>query len=278
MIINRVSIFFVFFIFFSEFFSSPARVEERVGKSEVRHHLRVAEESYRKAVDLDQSDPESAGQHYTRAIMHYQWIVDQGGIHNGKLYYNIGNAYFRLGDIGRAILNYRRASLYIPSDQNLERNLDYARSRRVDNPESKESQKVYRTIFFLHYDLPFRIRGMICVISFAIIWTLAAIYLFRRRVGIRVGMVIVSVVCVLFLASLTVELVNRSRNPAGVILAREVVARKGDAETYQPSFTEPLHSGTEFTMVEERGEWWHIELANGDGCWIPASSAELVLK
>jgi tetratricopeptide (TPR) repeat protein len=277
-IIRRKYILLVFSIFFSGLFISPARAERTVSESEVKHHLRVAEEAYRKAVDLDQSDPESARQHYSKAIMHYEWIVDQGDIHNGKLYYNIGNAYFRLGDIGRAILNYRRASLYVSNDQNLERNLDYARSRRVDKPESKESQKVFRTIFFLHYDLPFRIRGVIFVISFALIWVLAVLYLFWRRSGVRVGIMLVSVVCVLFLASLTVELVNRSRSPAGVILAEEVVARKGDAETYQPSFTEPLHSGTEYTMVEKRGEWWHIELANGERCWIHANAGELVRK
>ena len=55
-----------------------------------------------------------------------------------------------------------------------------------------------------------------------------------------------------------------------------VVARKGDGEGYQPSFTGPLHAGTEFALIEERGEWRHVELHDGRRCWLPEKSSELV--
>ncbi len=40
---------------------------------------------------------------------------------------------------------------------------------------------------------------------------------------------------------------------AGVIIDQEVIGRQGDAESYQPSFEDPLHGGTEFTLLEEQG-------------------------
>jgi uncharacterized protein YgiM (DUF1202 family) len=63
----------------------------------------------------------------------------------------------------------------------------------------------------------------------------------------------------------------------GVITREEVVARKGDGIAYQPSFVDPLHQGTEFTLRGERAGWYYIELSDGRRGWIPASAAEMVL-
>ncbi len=278
MINGRIILILILSLVVTGWMTGPAASRDTAAGTGVEGHLEKAEKWYRKAVDLDRSDPDSARYYYMKSIMHYRWIVEEGGIDNGKLYYNIGNAYFRLGDVGRAILNYRRASLYIPGDQNLKTNLDYARSRKVDRAESRESTKIFRTLFFLHYDIPFQLRGMISTVSFALIWILAAVHLFLKRSWIKISLIVVVVVCVLFLASVTVEMIDRSQNPAGVIVAGEIVARKGDARTYQPSFTEPLHSGTEFTLVERRGDWWHIQLVNGEKCWIPSEGGELVME
>ena len=89
-------------------------------------------------------------------------------------------------------------------------------------------------------------------------------------------MIVASVASGIFLLSMIVESVHSARNPEGVVTAREVIARKGDADTYQPSFTEPLHSGTEFVLLEERSGWLHIELEDGSNCWIPAHAGERV--
>ena len=80
----------------------------------------------------------------------------------------------------------------------------------------------------------------------------------------------------LLLASLVAETVAGHRMAAGVIVAGEITARKGDGERYAPAFQEPLHSGTEFNNLETRGEWRHIRLADGQTCWIPLRAAETV--
>jgi uncharacterized protein YgiM (DUF1202 family) len=55
-----------------------------------------------------------------------------------------------------------------------------------------------------------------------------------------------------------------------------VVARKGNSETYEPSFKDPLHSGTEFTLIEDRGDWYQIELADARTCWVTSKDVALV--
>jgi hypothetical protein len=80
----------------------------------------------------------------------------------------------------------------------------------------------------------------------------------------------------LFGTSLYIERYQSNTGLEGVILAPEVIARQGDAESYQPSFEDPLHTGAEFMLLEDRGAWWQIELPDGRSCWIPKKSGELV--
>ncbi len=258
--------------------ASPRAAEEAESRQagELQRHLESAERAFRRGVELEETDPSAAEEQYERALLHYERLVRDDGVRNGRLYYNIGNAYFRLGDIGRAILNYERASLYMPGDENVKANLEYARSRRIDRVEIEESERIFKTLFFLHYDVPLRIKLVIFTVVFALLWVFAALRLFLRAPALRTLIVVSAVLSGIFLASIVVESVHAWRNPEGVVTAREVIARKGDADTYQPSFTEPLHSGTEFVLIEERSEWLHIELEDGSRCWIPARAGELV--
>ena len=254
-----------------------AAAQEVASPSVLEEQLAAAEEAFGRAIELDATDPAAAADYYRKAILHYELLV-ASGVRNGKLYYNIGNAWFALDDMGRAILNYRRATLYDPSDRNLDQNLQFARSRRVNRIEPKQRDRVFKTLFFVHYDVPTRVRFGIFLGSFVLLWAAAILALFHRRGWVRTVIYSLAVVCAVLLVSLISEKVAMTRHPAGVVIAPEVTARKGDGDTYQPSFTAPLYSGTEFDLVEKRPDWWYIELEDGARCWIPSWSGELVLQ
>jgi tetratricopeptide (TPR) repeat protein len=234
---------------------------------------RDAEVSFRQANELASSDPEKAKILYEKALYCFERIVQEGAVENGMLYYNIGNVTFRLGDLGRAILNYRKAERLIPGDMNLQHNLLFARSRCVDGINPKPQARVFQTLFFWHYDLSRYVRSVLFVILFDCIWVCAAIYLFWKKPLIRNVALVFAVLSVLPAASLAVEAYQQAHTRYGVILAKEAIARKGDSATYEPSFTEPLHAGTEFNLIEERKGWYQIELADGRRCWITSSAA-----
>jgi hypothetical protein len=255
----------------------PAGGQEIASASLVDEHLAAAEDAFGTAIELDTTDPAAAADYYRRAILHYERLV-ASGVRNGKLYYNIGNAWFRLDDMGRAILNYRRAELYSPGDPNLEQNLQFARSRRVNRIESQQRARVFKTLFFIHYDVPTRVRFGILLGAFILLWAAAVAAIFFRRGWIRTVIITLAVISVVFLVSLVAEKVSLTRHPAGVVTAPEVIARKGDGETYQPSFTAPLYSGTEFRLLEQRPDWWYIELEDGARSWIPSRGGELVIE
>jgi hypothetical protein len=258
--------------------SAPGTEAQEISSASLtEEHLAMAEEAFGRAIELDTTDPEAAADYYRKAILHYEWLV-AAGIRNGKLYYNIGNAWFRLDDMGRAILNYKRSALYNPVDPNLKQNLQFARSRRVNRIESQQRDRVFKTLFFIHYDVPTRVRFGIFLGAFILLWVAAIAAVFYRRGWVRTVIISLAVVCVIFMVSLISEKVAITRDPAGVVIAPEVTARKGDGETYQPSFTAPLYSGTEFILLEQRPDWWYIALEDGAKCWIPSWSGELVLQ
>ena len=231
---------------------------------------------FRKANDATAVDREQSYDLYQKAALRFERIAHEGNVANGKLFYNIGNCYFRMNDLGRAILNYRRAQRYIPNDQNLLQNLDYARARRQDRVETRQRTRVLKTLFFWHYDLSTRARTFVFTIVFVTGWVLAALRLFFRRGALQWGLLSAFVVASCFFASLLIQELSWLRTHSGVVLNKEVVARKGDSETYEPSFQEPLHPGTEFTLIEKRNDWYHVELVDGRQCWVPVTGVELV--
>ncbi len=75
---------------------------------------------------------------YTQAAQAYQQLVDQG-FADSALFYNLGNAHFKQGDYGRAIVNYRRAQELAPRDADIKANLALARAQAVDEFEAAEN-------------------------------------------------------------------------------------------------------------------------------------------
>lgn len=244
-------------------------------ESELRRLLEEANGLFRQANEVSVRDPAAGRELYQRAVLRFERILREGGIRNGKLLYNAGNAYLRAGDIGRAILNYRRAERYLPGDPNLHQNLAYARLSRPDKFDERQKTRVLRTLLFWHYDLAAPVRSILFAVAWVTLWAAASIRLWWQRLS---GAVVVVAGCVaaLLLGSLLVEATVTSRRPAGVILAPEVIARMGDGASYQPAFSEPLHAGTEFVVRESRNGWHYIELPDGRLAWIPAEAAELV--
>jgi tetratricopeptide (TPR) repeat protein len=256
--------------------ATTVRAEAALDRGQVDKLFVEANDSFRRANAAAAQDPQEAQHLYRDAAMRFERIAREGQVHNGGLYYNIGNAYFRLKDVGRAILYYRRAEQFIAHDPNLRQNLDYARARKLDKIEEAQRARILRTLFFWHYDLSTRTRAVVFAMSFVTLWSLAGIRLFLRK-GWLAGVLIASqAVTLLTLGSLTVESYRWRRMPPGVVIEAEVAARKGDSETYEPSFKEPLHAGTEFTLVERRPDWYHIALDDGRQCWVPKRSVALI--
>ncbi len=237
--------------------------------------LARANEAFRQANALA-GDPK-AGTLYEQAILTYEKIIEQGRIHNAKLYYNLANAYLLKEDLGKAILNYRRAERLDDSDANIKKNLEFARTQCLDRITPKTRKRVLQTLFFWHYDFSTRTRFVLACLSFAALCIAGTVMVWLgRSAPLTAVCIIASVLTLCLLVSLVLEVRRSSALVEGVITADEIVARQGDGRNYPASFKDPLHEGTEFTLLETRPGWFHIVLADGSDAWIPQDAAELI--
>ena len=255
-------------------FSSTGR--SAMQKEQAYSLFNQANQLFREA-NTTANDPEKAQKLYEKAILNYEKIISDGRIKNSKLYFNLGNVYFLKEDIGRAILNYRRAERLDKADTNIQKNLAFARSRRIDTVDVKTEERILETLFFWHYDFSIKTKFLVTCICFAIVCISATVMLWRSK---SAPLVVTAVICglltVSFLVSVVLETRSRANTICGVITDQQVIARQGDGPNYPESFKDPLHAGTEFDLLERRSGWFHITLSDDSDGWIPDNAADLI--
>ncbi len=213
---------------------------------------------------------------YAEAAQQFEYLVEEEGVRNGHLFYTLGNSWFMAGDLGRAILNYRRAEAYLPSNADVQHNLNAALALRTDLIPEQARHPLAAKLLGWHFNTSPALRGWLFAFCWIVLW--GAWFLAQRssKKKARIAAAFAGVFSALLLASLATEAFTKHRAQPGVVVAPEVLARKGDGERYAPAFRDPLHSGTEFQRIEKRKDWWHIRLADGQTCWIPAAAAKTV--
>ncbi|MFH1419104.1 MAG: tetratricopeptide repeat protein [Planctomycetota bacterium] len=227
------------------------------------------------------SDPE-AQRMYRRALTGFETLV-RSGVENGGLYYNIANTWMRLGDIGRAIANYRRALNLMPGDPDIRKNLQVARNLCQVRIQSPATSALVETLLFWHFGTSFAARLGCVVAAYVLFWMLLTLQLFVWRRAIPLTWLIrVSVMLILVVgSSVAWDVVSRRHRIDGVVLDSEVVLRKGNGEYYDPQLDRPLSEGVEFRLIESREDvggtnWYHIRLRDGKEGWLTADQAGVI--
>jgi tetratricopeptide (TPR) repeat protein len=258
------------------FISLVAPAAGQMTKEEIATQFAAANEAFRTALAREADDPEEAMLLFEQSIAGYESIIERGGIESGKLRYNLGNAYLRAGDVGRAILNYRRAQRLMPDDPNLAMNLAEARSRVLEQIRPGPAHGAAALVAW-HTDLGMGVRVGAFALAFGGMWIVGLVRL-RRPDRAPWGLAVAcGVVWVLALASLVYEEYEQRTVRAAVVVAEEVTGMKGpNAEAYAASFSRPLTAGIEVRIREERGRWLRVALADGRETWVPAASLEAV--
>ena len=265
-------------IFLMLFFSTASIAAAELTDQELNAALDEAGELFHQANSLSQADPDKAKELYQQSILRYRKVIEQGNVKNSDLYYNIANGYLLKGEVGRAILNYRRAQQFNDADPELIGNLAYARSLCIDQIPIKTQEKVMQTLFFWHYDFSLKSRFIVAAIFWSITCLIITLKILVKRKSNPA--ILLAMVCLLitlaFVGSVIYETSRQTAAVQGVITADSTIARQGDGLNYPESFKEPLHSGTEFDLLEKRNNWLKIQLNNGDSAWISASEAETI--
>ncbi len=222
---------------------------------------------------MEMTDTVQARTLFEKALLRYEKLYVEHD--SPRLAYNIGNSYFRLGELGRAIVYYRRAEIEMAADENVLHNLNYLRSLRQDQLESGAELSVLQQVLQWHRSVDYILRLQLLAVFYLLFW-----FSLTLRLSVVRTMPAWLPIFMLFIALMLSTSVGLQRfsppQQAGVIVAPEVVARQGDGNSYEPSFSAPLHDGTEFVLLDRRSRWLQVELVDGRRCWLPTRSCELI--
>ena len=237
--------------------------------------LNEAQAEYDEAAKMLRTNPAEAADAFRRAAAEFQLLVDEG-IQNGELFYDLGNAWYQAGDLGHAIANYLRAERLMPDDPRLEANLTYARSQVRPQITDDGHVAMLRKLIFWHDAWTLRLRLWGFGLAWLVLWGVLAVRSIRHYPGWNYLAGTAAACSILLGVSALWDISLDSGHTRGVLVGDQVIVRKGNAESFSPLFEEPINRGVEFEVLEERPDWLHIELGNGESGWIQTTDAEIV--
>jgi tetratricopeptide (TPR) repeat protein len=207
------------------------------------------------------------------------WIeIYNTGFRSANLDYNIGNAYFKLNNIPLAILFYERAYLLKPADEDINYNLQVARTITVDRFQEIPELFFIRWYNFVSLFLSTNSWAKISLTSFILFLLLLSLYIYSPRHRYKI---LGFWLAVLFFVVSATSLALTSRNKAlvydshkAIITGPAVNGKSSPDKSGNDLFV--LHEGTKVTVEDSVGEWLEIRLSDGNKGWVPANSLVII--
>lgn len=215
---------------------------------------------------------------YDGALARYESILD-AGYESGPLYYNMGNTHFKLGDLGRAILHYERALRLSPNDDDIQANLDLARSLTADEITPLPGFWVFRVAGWWVRLVPLGWLTLIVLGGYLVAATCTVVWVLSRETTLGQWAVRVSVVsaavALLFGVNLAARELQIGVAEEAVVMADEVAVQSAPSDdTALQIFT--VHQGTKVRIDTRAEEWAEVVLADGKVGWVPLAAIEVI--
>ncbi|GIV33751.1 MAG: hypothetical protein KatS3mg031_1286 [Chitinophagales bacterium] len=231
----------------------------------------TAQETFQKANQLYKEKK------YSAAAALYDSLI-QVGYTSPALYYNLGNACYKMGNIPLAILNYERAKKLAPSDKDIDFNLRLANLQVVDRVEPVPE------LFFVRWVKNFVASlssDAWAMVALALIWTAllaGVLFLFIRNQLIRQISFLFMILTVLLSLSAVLLAWNQYRHQMkrteAIVFAKNVYVKSAPDAQSTDLFI--LRQGTKIKLLEHEGDWQKIQLADGKEGWIKKEAMEII--
>jgi tetratricopeptide (TPR) repeat protein len=215
---------------------------------------------------------------FAQAILLYQQVIEESKVHAPEVYYNLGNAYFKVTDYPNAILNYERAAKLSPSDQDILFNLNLANQKIEDHIEAVPE------MFYIRWFNGIRNLGN--QDGWAVLFLLflasafAMLMLFfqanssdKKRLGFysSIGLF----VCSIFVLTLAFSMhLKQTNHNEAIIFSGSVSVKSSPVEAGTGLFV--VHAGTKVKITDQLGDWLRIRIADGNEGWILSSDLERI--
>ncbi|MDR2115119.1 MAG: hypothetical protein LBP87_01935 [Planctomycetaceae bacterium] len=221
-----------------------------------------AQEAFEQAEKLPAA--EQPKEFYRVATM-FQSVIDQG-VESGAIYYNLGNAWLRAEEPGRAIAAYYLAQRYLPLDPYIASNKQIALGNSV---VSEPATPIIEHIFFWQNSIGCREKVIFSVLLAVTAFISGIIYYFVRYRWLRCLAVILLVFTLIAVCSTGYDWYRYEWTRHAVVAVENAVPRKGNSEQYEPVFTTPVPFGTVIVILDERNDWTRLHFSSGQDGWLP---------
>lgn len=215
---------------------------------------------------------------YATAIHIYEQLLATEG-EAASVYYNLGNAYYKSNDIAHSILNYERALLLDPSNEDIQFNLELARSKAVDK------NAIVSELFFVRWFRDFSSImpvdgwakcGILCFIVLILCLTLFIFNKKSKTKKIIFIFALLSLICTILANVIASNQKDKMiYRESAIIMEPSVTVRSTPSTSGTELFI--LHEGKKVTIKDDSmKEWKEIEIEDGNIGWLPASAIEQI--
>jgi tetratricopeptide (TPR) repeat protein len=214
---------------------------------------------------------------YKEALQAWTDIYNTG-YRSANLDYNIGNAYYKLNNIPSAILFYERAYLLKPADENINYNLQVARTLIVDRFQEIPELFFIKWYNFISLFLSTNTWAKISIGSFVLFLLFLSLYIYSTKYHQKIIGFWLAIFFIFFsLTSLAFTIRNKSLvfdSQKAIILSPLVNGKSSPDKSGNDLFV--LHEGTKVTVEDKVGEWLEIRLSDGNKGWVTSNSLIII--
>lgn len=214
---------------------------------------------------------------YTGAAQVYESIAAQGYV-SGRLFYNLGNAYFKAGKLGKSILNYNKAQLLTPYDKDTEYNLSVANGYVKDRIDTVPEFFLSKWLRGWRASLDSNGWAVVSLVMLALALAAALLFLLADRRGWRKAGFFcgIAFVCLFIFAAVFAGMGKREFQAASqaVVMTESVSVKSAPERGGSDIFI--LHEGTKVDVISAFDGWAEIVIADGNKGWLPQDAIELV--
>ncbi len=214
---------------------------------------------------------------YNDAILNYEELV-KDGFKSYQLYYNLGNAYYKNNQLGKAIFYYELARKINPNDEDVRINLGIASAKVIDKIDAKENFFISAVKSNVLSSLSTTSWAWFSSISLLVACFLFFVFISSRKIILKRMSFLVS--CFLIICFVITYLLgysalkSKSENKFAIIITKEIKIMNEPTAAATSKFN--LHEGTKIRVVENNGGWLLIKLDNGNEGWVKTSDVGII--
>lgn len=224
---------------------------------------------------FEKGNQQYAKAQYQQAVQSYQQILHDG-YQSATVYFNLGNAYFKLDDVPSALLYYEKAHKLNPGDEDINFNIRFANSKTTDKLD--QIPEFFVTSWWHSFILCFSANtlAMLSILFFLAGFGTLILYLFTNSATIKkssfyIGIILIFVgLAFIFIANRQAHYFNSHHQ--AIVFTSSVTAKSSPDANAKALFV--VHEGTKVNVMQTSNNWIEVELPNGNAGWIAANDVK----